>query len=76
MVHSWIALSIIRKNIPHDLGRLCETLQEWLKQTDSPPTWDEFAEAVDPFVRSKAQEIRQGYCVGEERYEEGMNHCV
>ena len=60
----------------YDVDRLYETLQEWLNQTDSPPTWHELAEAVEPFDRSKAQEIRQGYCVGEERYEEGMNHCV
>ena len=70
------SLSTIRTNNPDVLDRLCETLQEWLNQTDPPPTWHELAEAVEPFDRSKAQEIRQRYCVGEERYEEGMNHCV
>ena len=70
------SLSTIRTNIQGDHDRLCETLQEWLNQTDPPPTWHELAEAVEPFDRSKAQEIRQGYCLGEERYEEGMNHCV
>ena len=61
---------------PYDVDRLYETLQEWLNQTDSPPTWHELAEAVEPLYRHTAQEIRQRYCVGEERYEEGMNHCV
>ena len=70
------SLSTIRTDDPDDHECLCETLQEWLKQTDSPPTWHELAEAVEPFDRYKAQEIRQRYCVGEERYEEGMNHCV
>ena len=70
------SLSTIRTNIPGDHDRLYETLQEWLNQTDSPPKWHEFAEAVEPFDRSEAQEIRQRYRVGEERYEEGMNHCV
>ena len=67
------SLSSFRRN-DHDC--LCETLQEWLKQTDPPPTWHELAEVVEPFDRSKSQEIRQRYCVGDERYEEGMNHCV
>ena len=70
------SLSTIRTDDPDDRECLCETLQEWLKQTVPPPTWHELAEAVEPFDRSKAQEIRQRYCVGEERYEEGMNHCV
>ena len=70
------SLSTIRTNNPEYLDCLYETLQEWLNQTDSPPTWQELAEVVEPFDRSKAQEIRQRYCVGEERYEEGMNHCV
>ena len=70
------SLSTIRRNNPGDHDRLYETLKEWLKQTDSPPTWHELAEVVELFDRSKAQEIRQHYCVGEERYEEGMNHCV
>ena len=39
-------------------------------------TWHELAKVVETFDHSKAQEIRQRYCVGEERYEEGMNHCV
>ena len=69
-------LSTIRTNNRDHLDCFYETLQEWLNQTDSPPTWHELAEAVEPFDRSKAQEIRQRYCVGEERYEEGMNHCV
>ena len=70
------SLSTIGTNNHDDHDRLCETLQEWLNQNDSPPTWHEIAEAVEPFDLSKAQEIRQHYCVGEERYEEGMNHCV
>ena len=70
------SLSTIKTNNPGDHDRLYETLQEWLNQTDPPPTWHELAEAVEPFDRSKAQEIRQHYCVREERYEEGMNHCV
>ena len=70
------SLSTFRTRDPDDRECLCETLQEWLKQTDSPPTWHELAEAVEPYDRFKAQEIRQRYCVGEERYEEGMNHCV
>ena len=70
------SLSTIRTNNRGDHDRLCETLQEWLNQTDPPPTWHELAEAVEPFDRSEAQKIRQRYCVGEERYEEGMNHCV
>ena len=70
------SLSTIRTNDHGDHDCLYETFQEWLNQTDSPPTWHEFAEAVEPFDRSEAQEIRQRYCVGEERYEEGMNHCV
>ena len=70
------SLSTIRTNNPHDHDRLYETILEWLNQTDPPPTWHELAEVVEPFDRSKAQEIRQRYCVGEERYEEGMNHCV
>ena len=69
-------LSIFRRDNTYDLECLHETLQEWLNQTDSPPTWHELAEVVEPFDRSKAQEIRQHYCVGEERYEDGMNHCV
>ena len=67
---------LFRTENPYDVDRLCETLQEWLNQTDSPPTWHELAEAVEPFDPYKAYEIKQGYCVGEERYEEGMNHCV
>ena len=70
------SLSTIRTNNPDDLDCLCETLQEWLNQIDSPPTWHELADVVEPFDPSKAQKIRQHYCVGEERYEEGMNHCV
>ena len=70
------SLSAIRINNRDHHECLYETLQEWLKWTDSPPTWHEFAEAVEPFDLSRAQEIRQRYCVGEERYEEGMNHCV
>ena len=69
-------LSRFRRDNTYALECLHETLQEWLNQTDSPPTWWGLAEAVEPFDRSKAQEIRQRYCVGEERYEEGMNHCV
>ena len=70
------SLSTIRTNNPDVLDRLYETLKEWLKQTDSPPTWHELAEVVETFNPYKAQEIRQRYCVGEERYGEGMNHCV
>ena len=36
---------------------LYETLKEWLKQTDSPPTWRELAEAVKGFDPNKAQVI-------------------
>ena len=49
--------------ISHQNGRsnycdcLHETLQEWLKQTDSPPTWRELAEAVKSFDSDKAQVI-------------------
>ena len=70
------SLSAIKKNNPDDLDRLYGTLQEWLNQTDSPPTWHELAEVLKPLDHSKAQKIRQRYCLGEERYEEGMNHCV
>ena len=70
------SLSTIRSDDPDDRECLRETLKVWLKQTDSPPTWHELAEVVKPFDPYKAQEIRQRYCVGEERYEEGMNHCV
>ena len=70
------SLSTIRRNNPDDRECLHETLQEWLNQTDPPPTWHELADVVKPFDRFEAQEIRQRYCVGEERYEEGMNHCV
>ena len=69
-------LSTIGTHNRGDHDRLCETLQEWLNQTDSPPTWHQLAEVVEPYDTSKAQKIRQRYCVGEERYEEGMNHCV
>ena len=37
-----------------DHERLRETLKEWLKQTDSPPTWRELAEAVESFDHDKA----------------------
>ena len=70
------SLSTIRTEYADDLDRLCETLKEWLNQTDPPPTWHELAEEVEPLKHSIAQEIRQRYCVEEERYEEGMNHCV
>ena len=70
------SLSTIRTNNDDDHDSLYETLQEWLNQTDPPPTWHELAEAVEPFHPYIAQKIRQRYCVGEERYEEGMNHCV
>ena len=70
------SLSTIGRNNRDDHDRLYETLQEWLNQIDPPPTWHELADVVEPFDCSKAQEIRQHYCVGEERYEEGMNHCV
>ena len=70
------SLSTITTDDDDDLDCLCETLEEWLNQTDPPPTLHELAEAVEPFDRSEAQKIRQHYCVGEERYEEGMNHCV
>ena len=70
------SLFTIRTNNRFDVDRLYETLQEWLNQTESPPTWHELADVVEPFDCSKAEEIRQRYCVGEERYEEGMNHCV
>ena len=70
------SLSTIRTDDADERECLRETLQEWLNQTNSPPTWHELAEAVEPLYRHTAQEIRQRYCVGEERYEEGMNHCV
>ena len=70
------SLSTIRTNNHDDLVCLYGTLQEWLNQTDPPPTWHELADVVEPFDSSKAQKFRQHYCVGEERYEEGMNHCV
>ena len=70
------SLSTIRTDDPDDRECLRETLKVWLKQTDSPPTWHELADVVEHFDHSEAQEIRQRYCVGEERYEEGMNHCV
>ena len=70
------SLFTIRTNNRGDHDRLCETLKVWLKQTDPPPTWHELADVIEPFDHSEAQEIRQRYCVGDERYEEGMNHCV
>ena len=70
------SLSTIRTEDPDDRECLRETLKVWLKQTDSPPTWHELAKVVEPFDRSNAQEIRQRYSVGQERYEEGMNLCV
>ena len=70
------SLSTIRTDDPDECECLRETLKVWLKQTDPPPTWHELADVMEPFDRSEAQEIRQRYCVGEERYEEGMNHCV
>ena len=66
------SLSTIGTNNRDDHGRLYETLKEWLNQTDPSPTWHELAEVVEPFNCYKAQEIRQHYCVGEERYEEGI----
>ena len=72
----WSTFSAFRIENPYDVDRLYETLQEWLNQTDSPPTWHELAEVVEPFDPSRTQKIRQHYCVREERYEEGMNHCV
>ena len=41
----------------YDLECLHETLQEWLNQTDPPPTWWELAEAVKSFDPDKAQVI-------------------
>ena len=70
------SLFTIRTNNRFDVDRLYETLQEWLNQTESPPTWHELADVVEPFDPSRAQKIKQRYCVGEERYVEGMNHCV
>ena len=70
------SLSTIRTNNRDDHDRLYETIQECLNQTDPPPTWHELADVVEPLDRFIAQVIRQRYCVEEERYEEGMNHCV
>ena len=70
------SLSTIRTDDADERECLRETLKVWLNQTDPPPTWHELADVVEPLKHSIAQEIRQRYCVGEERYEEGMNHCV
>ena len=70
------SLSTISINVRDDYNHLNEMLKERLKQTDPPPTWHELAEAVEPLNRINAQIIRQCCCVGEERYEEGMNHCL
>ena len=51
------SLSTISHQNDSYLERLYETLQEWLKQTDSPPTWRELAEAVKSFDPDKAQVI-------------------
>ena len=39
--------------------RLQEMLSEWLKQTDSPPTWTKLADAVEIINKSKAQKLRE-----------------
>ena len=55
--HDCPSLSIFRRDNTYDVECLHETLQEWLKQTDSPPTWRELAEAVKSFDPDKAQVI-------------------
>ena len=42
--------------------RLREMLCEWLKQTDTPPSWAALAKAVEMVDSSKAMEIRE-YCL-------------
>ena len=67
------SLSTIRTNNPDDQDCLRETLKHWLRQTDPSPTWHELTEAMQLLDPDKAHEIRQRYCVGEERsYEEGI----
>ena len=65
-------LSAIRKNNHDRRDRLREILMQWLKQTDPAQLWHELAEAVEPLNPAKAQQIRQKYSVGEQRYNEGI----
>ena len=51
------SLSIFRQDNTYDRECLHETLQEWLNQTDPPPTWWGLAEAVKSFDPDKAQVI-------------------
>ena len=51
------SMSTIFHQNDSDHDCLHETLKEWLKQTDSPPTWRELAEAVKSLDPDKAQVI-------------------
>ena len=39
-------------------SRLRAMLSEWLKQVNPPPTWSQLANAVEPFDKAKAEELR------------------
>ena len=39
-------------------GRLRAMLTEWLKYVNPPPTWSQLANAVEPFDKAKAEELR------------------
>ena len=39
-------------------SRLRAMLSEWLKQVNPPPTWAKLADAVEPFDKAKAEELR------------------
>ena len=39
-------------------SRLRAMLTEWLKQVSPPPTWTQLADAVEPFDKAKAEELR------------------
>ena len=39
-------------------SRLRAMLTEWLKQVNPPPNWAQLADAVEPFDKAKAEELR------------------
>lgn len=43
---------------PDVQSQLRAMLNEWLKQVNPPPTWSQLADAVEPFDKAKAGELR------------------
>jgi hypothetical protein len=52
------------RSLYHNRERDClrEVLEEWLKEIDPPPTWEQVVHAVRQVDEGKAEEIHSKYC--------------